>query len=165
MEFKSFQKIPRITNESYTCTEKIDGTNALIAIGENGEFFTGSRNRWITPEDDNFGFSRWAYNNKEELIKLGVGYHYGEWYGLGIQRGYDLNEKRFMLFNTFRWGEHNPNTPKCCEVATVITGTFDEIEDKLGDGSVHVPGYSRPEGFVIYSKLTKQLYKYILDKS
>ena len=65
MEFKSFQKIPRITNEQYIITEKIDGTNAVIAIGENGEFYTGSRNRWITPGDDNFGFSSWHMKIKK----------------------------------------------------------------------------------------------------
>ena len=164
MEFKSFQKIPRITNEQYIITEKIDGTNAVIAIGENGEFYTGSRNRWITPGDDNFGFSSWAHENKEELLKLGVGYHYGEWYGSGIQRGYNLNEKRFMLFNTLRWGHHNPNTPNCCEVATLLPHVITECVELLKKGSIHIPGYERTEGFVIYTKLTNQLYKYIIEK-
>lgn len=163
MEFKSFQKIPRITNEEYVITEKIDGTNALIAINEDGEFFTGSRNRWITPEDDNFGFSRWAHANKEELLKLGPGYHYGEWYGSGIQRTYGLGDKRFMLFNVSRW-IGNPDIPSCVEVASYLSNTIEGALEALGDGSIHVPGWDRPEGLVIYSKLTKSLYKYILDK-
>lgn len=40
---------------------------------------------------------------KKELLKLGKGYHYGEWWGKGIQRGYGLEEKRFSLFNVSRW--------------------------------------------------------------
>src|SRR5574337_513380 len=107
-EHVKFPSIPRWENEVYYVTEKIDGTNAVITILEDGTFLTGSRNKWITPEDDNFGFSRWAHNNKEELMKLGVGSHYGEWYGCGIQRGYGLSEKRFMLFNNHYWGEQNP---------------------------------------------------------
>lgn len=49
-----------------------------------------SRTRWITPEDDNYGFAKWANENKEELLKLGIGQHFGEWWGSGIQRGYNL---------------------------------------------------------------------------
>lgn len=165
MEFKSFQKIPRVSNNKIIITEKIDGTNALIAINEHGDFFTGSRNRWITPEDDNYGFSRWAHENKEELLNLGPGYHYGEWYGLGIQRGYGLEEKRFMLFNTRRWGKHNPNTPKCCEVATVISGNINEARSYLEcNGSLHVKGWSRPEGLVIYQTAIESFIKVIIDK-
>ena len=101
MEFRKFDKIARLSRE-IVVTEKIDGTNGLIAIGEDGEFQVGSRNQWITPEKDNAGFARWAYEHKDELMQLGKGFHYGEWWGQGIQRGYGLDEKRFSLFNTSR---------------------------------------------------------------
>ena len=104
MEFRKFNKIARLSRE-IVVTEKIDGTNGLIAIGEDGEFQVGSRNQWITPEKDNAGFARWAYDHKGELMTLGVGFHYGEWWGQGIQRGYGLKEKRFSLFNTSRWSD------------------------------------------------------------
>ena len=51
VEFEAFQKIARL-KRNCVITEKIDGTNAQIFIGEDGEFLTGSRNRWITPDDD-----------------------------------------------------------------------------------------------------------------
>ena len=103
MEFCKFNKIARLSREMIV-TEKIDGTNGLIAIGEAGDFAVGSRSRWITPENDNFGFARWAYAHRDELIAgLGAGFHYGEWWGQGIQRGYGLKEKRFSLFNVSRW--------------------------------------------------------------
>jgi len=85
MEFVKFGKIARLSR-TVVITEKIDGTNGLIAIGEDGEFQVGSRNRWIAPENDNMGFARWAYENKDELMGLGAGFHYGEWWGQGIQR-------------------------------------------------------------------------------
>jgi len=95
MEFVGFPKISRLTRDC-VITEKIDGTNAQICIKEDGTFLVGSRTQWITPEKDNHGFAKWAYANKEELLSLGVGNHFGEWWGNGIQRGYDLKngEKR-----------------------------------------------------------------------
>ena len=92
-EFEKFDKIARLSRNCII-TEKIDGTNAQVFIGENGEFLTGSRNRWITPEDDNAGFARWALENKEKLLQLGPGRHFGEWWGSGIQRRYGLDRKR-----------------------------------------------------------------------
>lgn len=97
MEFKSFSKITRFLDAKVTVTEKIDGTNALIAISGD-EFKVGSRSRWITPEDDNYGFARWAYAHKEDLMALGDGYWFGEWWGSGIQRKYGMLVKVFSLF-------------------------------------------------------------------
>lgn len=126
-EFKSFTKIPRLSRE-IVITEKIDGTNACIYIDETtNEMLVGSRTRWITPQSDNFGFAAWVEQNKEELYKLGPGYHYGEWWGKGIQRGYGLNERRFSLFNISRWISENPletgyrlKVPNCCYVRQAI---------------------------------------------
>src|SRR3972149_2228793 len=105
MDFRSFTKIPRFSRE-ITVTEKIDGTNGVIGISDDGlDMFVGSRSQWITPQNDNFGFAKWAYANKDELLKLGPGIHFGEFWGMGIQRGYNLEEKRFSLFNTSRWSQ------------------------------------------------------------
>lgn len=162
--FESFGKIPRYSR-GIVITEKLDGTNAQIAITEDGKFLTGSRNRWITPEDDNYGFSRWAHENKEELMRLGVGRHYGEWWGAGIQRGYHLSEKRFSLFNTGRWSD-DAVRPTCCHVVPVLwTGQFrdeyiDMVIEKLKEnGSFAVQGFIDPEGIVIYHKASNSLFK------
>lgn len=71
----------------------------------------GSRNRWITTGADNYGFAKWVLANRMELVRLGPGTHYGEWWGNGIQRGYGLapGDKRFYLFNVGRWVGH-PDT-------------------------------------------------------
>jgi hypothetical protein len=155
MEFKEFPKIYRVSRPC-VISEKIDGTNGQICITEDGEFLIGSRSRWITTETDNHGFARWAEENKSELLRLGVGCHFGEWWGQGIQRTYGLKEKRFSLFNTARWSD--PATrPTCCHVVPVLfEGTFNtaQIEQCLADlratGSRASPGFMKPEGIVCF---------------
>jgi hypothetical protein len=150
-------------------TEKIDGTNAIIYIGEDGEFLVGSRTRWITPEKDNYGFAKWAYANKEELLKLGAGTHYGEWWGQGIQRNYGLTEKRFSLFNTERWFDESVS-PKCCGVVPVLyKGEFDTdyvegvLEHLELTGSIAATGFMKPEGVVIYHTASRSYFKKTIE--
>lgn len=165
-EFQEFGKIARLSRLC-TITENIDGTNGLIYVGEDGEFQIGSKSRWLTPgkATDNFGFARWAYDHKDDLLRLGPGYHYGEWWGLGIQRGYGLKEKRFSLFNTFRWSDPAVR-PTCCSVVPVLfEGDFStEIVNNCllmldCSGSNAAPGFKQPEGVVIYHQTAKQYFK------
>lgn len=166
MEFKPMQKIPRLSRD-IIISEKIDGTNASIYIGFDGEFKVGSRNRWITPDNDNFGFATWAYKRKDELMQLGIGHHFGEWWGVGINRHYDLSERRFSLFNTLRWREFKP---ACCDLVPVLyLGKFDQviIEDCLNklkqEGSVAAPGFMNPEGVIIYHIAGNYLFKKTIE--
>jgi RNA ligase len=155
-EFVPFPKIGRLSR-GCTISEKIDGTNASVFVGEGGEFLTGSRTRWVTPEDDNQGFARWAQEHRDELLTLGPGHHYGEWWGSGIGRGYGLTkgEKRFSLFNTARWTTEE--RPRCCSVVPVLyEGLFSSdavrcaLENLRVGGSHVVPGFDRPEGIIIW---------------
>ena len=166
-DFKEFPKMARYSREVIV-TEKIDGTNAQIYITEDGDFFTGSRNRWITPENDNFGFSRWAHDNKEELLTLGPGRHFGEWWGSGIQRRYGIDRKIFSLFNVSRWGEERPS---CCEVVPVLwRGDFGQLDvdaimaELKEKGSVVAPGFPNPEGIVIFHTKALIGFKKTFDK-
>lgn len=172
-----FEPWPKMARLSRDCivTEKIDGTNAQIFISDSGDILTGSRNRWITPRDDNYGFAAWVERNREELLKLGPGRHFGEWWGLGIQRGYGLTEKRFSLFNAMRWhgagrepmlfpsgprgvATSTKEAPACCHVVPVLYfGKFDSVEiyangiaPLIRRGSSAVPGYMNPEGIIVY---------------
>jgi len=169
MEFIGFPKIARISREVIV-TEMIDGTNVQIYITEDGEFYTGSKSRWITPENDNAGFSRWAYEHKSDLLTLGPGRHFGEWWGSGIQRAYGLSkgDKRFSLFNVSRWGMERP---LCCEVVPVLwEGNFDDLNvNQIMNilsfhGSVAVPGFMRPEGIVIYHTAANMCFKKTFEK-
>lgn len=113
--FEPFPKIPRLMKD-IIITEKIDGTNAGILITEELDIHASSRKRWITPEDDNFGFARWVEENAEDLVTdLGAGMHFGEWWGSKIQRTYDQEVKRLSLFNVERWGEQQPSKDPRCE--------------------------------------------------
>lgn len=173
VDFLQFPKIARLSRE-IIITEKIDGTNGVIYVGEDGEVLAGSRSQWVTTRakggTDNHGFASWVEAHADELRTLGPGRHYGEWWGSGIQRGYGLvkGEKRFSLFNTSRWTD---SRPPCCHVVPVLyTGMFvtDEIEDCLGwlktSGSFAAPGFMRPEGVVIFHPQGNVGFKKTIDR-
>ncbi len=164
MEFSPFEKIPRLSRDC-VITEKLDGTNASIYIGDDGEFLVGSRTRWIMPEDDNYGFARWAHERRNELATLGPGHHFGEWWGAGIQRGYGIAEKRFSLFNTHRWADPALR-PLCCNLVPIIYSgpftTFYVTEALMRlekEGSLAAPGFMEPEGVVIFHSASGALFK------
>jgi hypothetical protein len=169
IEFKEFDKIPRL-KRIVIVTEKIDGTNAAVVIGDDGTTIAAqSRSRLITPDDDNFGFARWVQDNAQELLKLGPGHHFGEWWGLGIQRGYGQTEKRFSLFNAGRWNPENPNLPKCCSVVPVLghgdIHVADEALKRLRtQGSAAAPGFMKPEGIIVYHSAARSYFKVTLEK-
>jgi len=185
-EFQDFKKIPRLNRECLI-TEKLDGTNGVIcimsraeivatvppalAINDDWALYAGSRSRWVTPLDDNYGFAKWVCANAEELLKLGSGYHYGEWWGGGVQRGYGLkkDDKRFSLFNAGRWNAEN--VPACVGVVPVLyQGLFTTyavnaaIERLRGLGSKAAPGFMKPEGIVVYHTHANQYFKVTLEK-
>jgi len=178
-------------------TEKIDGTNAAIAIQKLDEeeqppdnlvaevkdetevfdtyygVVAQSRKRIITVRDDNFGFAKWVQANAEALFHtLGEGRHFGEWWGSGIQRGYDLpkGEKRFSLFNTPRWRDTDlSGVPGLGMVPELYVGEFSVAkietlkEDLLFNGSAASPGFLNPEGVVIYHTASRTAYKSTYD--
>ena len=205
MEFVEFPKIARLSRD-IVVTEKIDGTNAsvkivrlaghevmptetpIVAVVGDLLLYAGSRSRWITPDDDNFGFASWVKGNAESLVRLGEGTHFGEWWGGKIQRGYGLKEKRFSLFNVSRWCDHRSEpivfptadprvtrsqerAPECCSVVpTLYRGAFetkaiDYVLDKLMEsGSMAAPGFMRPEGIVVFHTASGGLYKKTIEK-
>lgn len=182
-EFKEFPKIARLSRE-IVITEKLDGTNGCVHIYkevdgagyecERYSIIAGSRSRWISPEDDNYGFAKWVRANQEELIAgLGEGTHFGEWWGSGIQRGYGLTggDKRFSLFNTHRWSDMAGARPQCCGVVPVLwNGIFDgdQIDNAITSlrmvGSFAAPGFMKPEGIVIYHSGNNALFKKTIEK-
>ena len=184
MEFLEFPKIARLSREC-VITEKIDGTNAQINIvpvhdvitcdhytgmipvyeGNDLFLFPGSRNHYLTPENDNYGFAGWVKRNAEELLLLGPGRHYGEWWGQVIQRNYGLKEKRFSLFNVSRWADDDVRPPCCSIVPILYEGIFDTrviqiaLDLLQGRGSKAAPGFMNPEGVVIYHIAGRTYFK------
>ena len=169
--FQKFPKIPRL-KRGCIITEKIDGTNAQIYFPDEYDverkMYVGSRKRLITPKDDNFGFARWAYENEEQLFsELGYGRHYGEWWGLGIQRRYGLDHKRFSIFNTSRFDEEELRLIHV--VPVMFNGDFSSTAVAIAmnllqaNGSKAAPGFMDPEGVVIYMPQARSLFKQTFD--
>ena len=165
-EFKAFEKIPRENPFNVTVTEKINGTNACIVIQDGEIVGVQSRKRFITPEDDNYGFATWVDQNREQLLTMGDGYHYGEWAGLGIQKNpHNLPEKKLFLFNTFRWNPNNPNLPECCDVVPVLyEGTLylDTIPRLLDELKDNAKENEDPEGIVVYYHAFRKYTKHTI---
>lgn len=166
-DFEEFPKMARLSRR-VIITEKIDGTNAQVLIGEDGTMRIGSRSRWITPDDDNYGFAKWATEHAEELRELGPGRHFGEWWGAGIQRRYDQSEKRFSLFNAMRW---SGDRPACCSVVpTLYDGiwTPDAADGAIAllqrFGSQAATGFMKPEGIVMFHVAARVGFKKTLEK-
>lgn len=206
-EFTPWPKTARLFRD-VVVTEKIDGTNAgihisLIApwedstnhpmeaatcgVGEDRYAVTAqSRNRLISPARDNYGFARWVHDNAADLVRiLGPGLHFGEWWGRGIQRGYELEGRRFSLFNTARWyeldeksgtsmaarAEQSDLVGQIDAVPVMFQGTFTEravrecLTDLTMDGSWAAPGFMNPEGVCIYHTQTRSAFKVTLDNN
>jgi hypothetical protein len=199
MEFQEFEKIARL-NREVIVTEKIDGTNGQVKIvpaGADGDqpnwdrtasvllngvrydIYAGSRSKWITPNADNYGFARWVYEHADELLQLGEGAHFGEWWGSGIQRRYGLTEKRWSLFNVGRWRDPGDQlasadavlVPLCCNVVSILSrgiGLSHCIEEALSmlrlQGSFAAPGFMQPEGIVAFHTHSRTLFKVTLER-
>lgn len=195
MDFEAFPKVAR-WSRPVVITEKLDGTNAQVcvvdkvqgvdyskAVYDDGAVavLVGSRTRWITPDDDNYGFARWAYANRDVLLGLGPGRHFGEWWGRGIQRNYGLKEKRFSLFNVGRWydpkdcaGEDlggRTAVPECCHVVPILAkgpnepGVFEAVIQLLRErGSLAAPGFMNPEGAMLFHTAAGIVFKKTLVK-
>lgn len=168
--FIEFPKMARLSRE-IIITEKIDGTNAQVWIADDGVTMrTGSRTRWVTPENDNHGFAKWAEANRDDLLRLGPGRHFGEWWGRGIGRKYLIGEQRFSLFNVSRWDD-TAVRPSCCHVVpTLYRGLFttEDVEHTLAtlaaSGSVASPGFMRPEGVVVFHIAGNVGFKKTIEK-
>lgn len=172
MDFEKFGSIPRLSKECFI-TEKIDGTNATIYISEDGNILAGSRKRWITPDNDNHGFARWAHENERHLLDLlPPGWHRGEWWGSSINKRYKKLglEKRFSLFNQSLKDRIEDKTELPFDFVPVIyRGIFTTFEvDRCMNllstrGSIAAPGCDDPEGVVIYHVAASVMFKKTFD--
>lgn len=183
-DFKAFPKIERIGKVFMCITQKIHGTNAQIKIVPTGEHetdlvvvaadgtayavYVGSRTRWITPENDNYGFAAFVYANAQELVdKLGPGVHFGEWAGPGINSGEGLTEKTLVLFDHWRYPPERPLPPRTTIVPVLYKGPLDaqKIDEVMADlkanGSKLAPGFMRPEGVVV--QISGERYKKVFE--
>jgi hypothetical protein len=163
--FEPYGKTPRWRSQ-VVVTEKIDGSNCFIIVPEDPALplAVGSRNRYISPgkSTDNFGFAAWVADNEALLRRLGPGRHNGEWWGVGIGRGYGLTERRWSLFQAHRWEEaqlREMGLPENVRVVPIlargepVVGQPSPVEVAVGiltaAGSQAAPGYMKPEGVIV----------------
>lgn len=143
----------------------------VCAGGLDYAVMAGSRNRMLSRRTDNHGWAKFVQENAEVLYDtLGVGRHFGEWFGLGIgKRQYDLKEKRFALFNVSRWA--NVELPPQVMTAPVLFegyladstqfGTI--LSDLRQKGSRVTEGFMNPEGIVMFHRPSQTLFKKTFD--
>lgn len=199
MEFAPWPSISRL-NKMAIYTEKINGTNAAVRIrpfstadldvpnhptcaitftdsGDTFNIWAQSRKRFLHIGDDNFGFAQWVEDNAANLVRvLGVGDHFGEWWGSGIQDSYGLSkgERRFSLFNvkrwtdTLHWQHGHELVPQLYMVPVLLEDTFStetakQCVDVLRLGSWASPGFMRPEGVVVFHTASQTPYKTFLE--
>lgn len=218
-EFIKWESTARLFRD-VVITEKLDGTNACVIFeriapeenddisligkspvrifNDNGYAFAvyaQSRNRLITPSNDNAGFAKWVEKNADRLFHvLGEGRHYGEWWGQGIGRKYDMTEKVFSVFNTAGWfkeevNEYEELTSRAIRAGHLATlGIHIDAVPVLGvhtfneevirgqadllrlNGSLATLKYtggrfSKPEGICIYHKGADRVFKYTFDSN
>ena len=179
-DFQAFPKIPRGSDgEQITITEKLDGTNACIQVSvvnvlpantfELQVVGVQSRKRMIDPGDDNYGFANWVYENEQELAaKLGEGYHFGEWYGAGIQKNpHNKDSKRLALFNSERWQDGRQPRPEGVECVPILyegnwnPDVIGQCMDDLRLNAVHQQYVA--EGIVVWYHKTRRYEKYTFN--
>lgn len=158
-DFMDYPKIPSYKNLEMRVTQKMCGTNGQIYIFErlSDRFLDlkcGNRTRWITPENDNYGFAKFVYAHKDSFIELlGKGRHFGEWTGPKINSGEGLSQRMFLLFASYYQTLTLPPSTSCVpelyrgEISLV---TINKIMKNLKEnGSYFVPNFMRPEGIVV----------------
>lgn len=123
-------------------TVKIHGSNGSFCYNSIEGFWTQSRERIITPDNDNYGFSKFCYAIEDKLqvsinelaISNNINLNnysicvYGEWAGSSIQKGVGVSqlEKAFYIFGAKAKSIENPD-----EDATWLECNFKDEENRV----------------------------------
>lgn len=169
MQFKEYKKIHALHKDECTgilegqcyIQEKVDGANASIWLGDDGEIHYGSRTRNLFLAQDNFnGFGDWV---REHLFLKGLFMHYpnirlnGEWLVRHTIGYHEVSYKKFYCFDIEdENGVKLPmeNVYDLCEryeIPTVklfgqfVNPTLDQIKELAGNSVLGTKG----EGVVI----------------
>ena len=103
---------------------------------------------------------------RERAARFRPGRHFGEWYGRGIQRGHGLQDRRFALFNrtdgprsarraaaSFQSSQRERWALTLCRNAS----------KRCVRRKSRRPGFTRPEGIVIYHHASGGMFKVLLE--
>lgn len=173
MEYRSYQHIEKLGNNEVNgilnglCSiqPKIDGTNAVVWLGEDGKVHAGSRKKDLTLEKDNAGFYASILldkNIRRYLEEHPDHYLYGEWLVPHTIRYYNPDAwNRFYVFDVFIEGrgyipysEYAPvlddyGISYIPELKAIDSPTMDDLMECLKEAKFLIPDDKMSEGIVI----------------
>lgn len=187
MEFHKYQHIMKLGTEevdgildgTVDLFYKIDGTNSQVFLKDDGMLGFGSRNREITPNDDNAGFAKAMLENKElyngllAILKDHPSYTiYGEWLVPHTLKSYTQDSwKKFYVFDVLNEETHKyltykeysdllkdcPNIHIIPLMEELQNPTREQIEERLQKTGAFLCAAGLGEGIVIknYSFVNK----------
>ena len=173
MNYKSYQHIEKLGREEcegvlsgiVTIQPKIDGTNSVVFLGDDGLVHAGSRKRELSLKDDNAGF----YNTieKDENIKSYLLKHpthlvYGEWLVPHSIKSYDQDAwRKFYIFDVYdaaeeRYLSYDEYVPLLAEfqltyipeIARLENPTIEEVASYINETHYLMPEGCAPEGVI-----------------
>lgn len=175
MEYKSYQHIEKLGREEcdgildgvVTIQPKIDGTNSVVWLGDDGNLHAGSRKRELCLDNDNAGFMAMIIKDqkvKEYLIKHPNHYVFGEYLVPHTIRTYDSDAwKKFYIFDVFeldgdygRYLSYDEYVPLLeeygltyiPEIARLENPTIDEVAACINKTHYLMPEGKTPEGVI-----------------
>ena len=175
MEYKSYQHIEKlgreecdgILNGTVTIQPKIDGTNSVVWLGDDGNVRAGSRKRELSLDNDNAGFMNQIIddeNIKSYLHKHPNHYVYGEYLVPHTIRTYDCDAwKKFYIFDVFElndnygrylsYDEYVPlleefNLTYIPEIVRLENPSIEEVADCIKKTHYLMPEGATPEGVI-----------------
>ena len=175
MEYKSYQHIEKlgreecdgILNGTVTIQPKIDGTNSVVWLGDDGNVRAGSRKRELSLDNDNAGFMNQIIddeNIKSYLHKHPNHYVYGEYLVPHTIRTYDSDAwKKFYIFDVFElndnygrylsYDEYVPlleefNLTYIPEIVRLENPSIEEVADCIKKTHYLMPEGATPEGVI-----------------
>ncbi len=128
----------------YIAKVKLHGTNAAVRVSADGGVFAQSRNRNLTPDDDNFGFATWLegvkgiFANAWDLEEGREIIFYGEWAGNGVQDTDAVNLtdcRKFYIF-AVQWDGKMISHPGDIEYFAPIHDDIEIVPEYDGLGRV-----------------------------
>lgn len=171
MEYKSYQHIEKlgreecdgVLNGTVTIQPKIDGTNSVVFLGEDGKVHAGSRKRELTEEQDNAGFLKTIekdVNIRNYLLKHPTHLLYGEWLVPHSIKTYDDDAwRKFYIFdvvdgeNYLSYDEYVPlleefNLTYIPEIGRLENPTIEEVASYIDKTHYLMPEGQKPEGVI-----------------
>ncbi len=173
MQYKSYQHIEKLGNKEVegilkgkcSIQPKIDGTNGVVWLGDDGIIHAGSRRRDLTLDNDNAGFYNTVIkddNIRKYLLDHKDHYLYGEWLVPHTIRYYHPESwKHFYVYDIFSYDrgyipydEYSKELDKygisyIPEIISIDNPTMEDLTKYLKETKYLIPEDKMSEGIII----------------